>query len=226
MPVRAVFFDVGETLVDLSRIWAGWARWFEVPQEDFVASLLRRIRHGEDYLQGFQDFRPGFDLESEEAARAQAGVPNGFDGRDLYPDVVPCLTELRGQGYFVGVAGNQTLEAERVLHGLDLPADLVASSAGWGMEKPSPGFFQHIIDITRLQPAEIAYVGDRVDHDVRPARAAGMVAVFLKRGLWGTVAAEGADAAMAHLTIDSLLELPAALTSLREGEHAKPRIPA
>ena len=32
---------------------------------------------------------------------------------------------------------------------------------------------------------ELAYVGDRVDNDVLPAAAAGLVAVHVRRGPWG-----------------------------------------
>jgi FMN phosphatase YigB (HAD superfamily) len=60
----------------------------------------------------------------------------------------------------------------------------------------------------RCDPGEIAYVGDRVDFDVLPARAAGMVAVHIRRGPWGYLQA-GRE--RAHVRIDSLGELPEAL---------------
>jgi len=36
-------------------------------------------------------------------------------------------------------------------------------------------------------PTEIAYVGDRLDNDIPPALAAGMIAVFVRRGPWGWI---------------------------------------
>jgi len=30
LAIRAVFFDIGETLIDETRIWEGWADWLEV----------------------------------------------------------------------------------------------------------------------------------------------------------------------------------------------------
>ena len=62
-----------------------------------------------------------------------------------------------------------------------------------------------------VRPAEIAYVGDRVDNDVVPAATAGMVAVFLRRGPWALLHARRPEASVARLTIDSLDELPEAL---------------
>ncbi len=48
-----------------------------------------------------------------------------------------------------------------------------------------------------LRPSQVAYVGDRLDNDVLPAKAAGMFAVFMRRGPWGHLHAHRADAACA-----------------------------
>ena len=58
-----------------------------------------------------------------------------------------------------------------------------------------------------LPAGEIAYVGDRVDNDVEPALAAGMVAVHIRRGPWGYLHEPPPEA----LRITSLDELPAVL---------------
>ena len=34
MPIKAVIFDVGETLIDESRVWRGWAAYLKVPEAD------------------------------------------------------------------------------------------------------------------------------------------------------------------------------------------------
>jgi FMN phosphatase YigB (HAD superfamily) len=93
-------------------------------------------------------------------------------------------------------------------------ADIVASSAGLGAAKPAQAFFTAIVQIAELEPAQIAYVGDRVDNDVLPAREAGMVAIHLRRGPWGHLHAAWPEAAESHLHIDSLGELPDALAAL------------
>src|SRR5918998_645338 len=46
------------------------------------------------------------------------------------------------------------------LHGL---ADVVGSSGRWGVEKPSPAFFERVVAEVGLDPSAIAYVGDRLD---------------------------------------------------------------
>ena len=60
------------------------------------------------------------------------------------------------------------------------------------------------------EPPEIAYVGDRVDNDVAPALAAGMVAVHVRRGPWGYLH----DPPPAAIRIRSLAELPGALAGV------------
>jgi hypothetical protein len=36
--------------------------------------------------------------------------------------------------------------AERILKALDLPVDVIGTSDGWGVEKPSPAFFARVIE--------------------------------------------------------------------------------
>ena len=89
--------------------------------------------------------------------------------------------------------------------------DFAATSEGWGAAKPAPEFFANVVREAGLPAAEIAYVGDRLDNDVLPANAAGMVSVFVRRGPWGFVHATRPEAAEARIRVDSLAELPAAL---------------
>ena len=105
------------------------------------------------------------------------------------------------------MAGNQPSTAEAVLHECGLPVEFVAASERWGVNKPSPAFFERVAAEFQLPPGRIAYVGDRVDNDVLPTLAAGMVAVFLRRGPWGFVHARRPAAQRAHIRIDSLAEL-------------------
>jgi FMN phosphatase YigB (HAD superfamily) len=63
-------------------------------------------------------------------------------------------------------------------------------------EKPSPEFFAKIVAESSYAPNEIAYVRDRLDNDIRPALAAGMLAVLVRRGPWGYIHAAHPDAAL------------------------------
>jgi FMN phosphatase YigB (HAD superfamily) len=205
-------FDVGETLVDESRAWSEWARWLGVSELTLAAILGATIARGRDHVDALRIVRPGFDLAAERRARAKAGVPDELRPGDLYPDAMPCLAAVREMGLVVGAAGNTGIEVERFLR-TSCGVELTASSAGLGVAKPAPGFFAAITQLVGVEPARIAYVGDRLDNDVLPARAAGMVAVHIRRGPWGHLHAELPEAKRADIRIDSLVELPGLLAA-------------
>jgi HAD superfamily hydrolase (TIGR01549 family) len=215
MAVRLVVFDVGETLVDESRMWGEWADWLGVTRLTFFAALGAVIAAREHHHQVFELVRPGLDLRREREARQQRGRTTRIERRDLYPDAVPALTRLRAAGLLTGIAGNQPKEAEAEIRALGLPIDFVVSSARWGAAKPDPAFFNRIVSETGVAANQIAYVGDRLDNDVLPAIAAGMISVFLRRGPWGVIHATWPEAARADLRLESLEELHEALASIR-----------
>jgi HAD superfamily hydrolase (TIGR01549 family) len=211
-PIRAVWFDVGEVLINETREYGTWADWLGIPRHTFSAMFGAVIARGEDYRQVFQYFRPDFDLEAERQARLDAGLGEYLNGYDLYPDVRPCLHALKDAGYFVGIAGNQTTRAGRFLRELNLPCDVLTTSDDWGVTKPDVAFFTKLIAVSGHQPDEIAYVGDRLDNDLLPATAAGLHTIFIKRGPWGYITYQHGAAT---LEIDSLTELPDALNTFQ-----------
>jgi HAD superfamily hydrolase (TIGR01662 family) len=212
--IKAVVFDVGETLVDESREYGTWADWLGVPRHSFSAVFGAVIALGMDYREVFQYFRPGFSLTEERKRRTDAGQPETFGESDLYPDARPALAALKNMGIWVGIAGNQTSRAGDILRGLDLPADMIATSDDWGVSKPDPEFFRSLAGVAPCVPREIVYVGDRIDNDLRPAKAAGMRTAFIRRGPWGFILENDSDmASVADWRVRSLEELPELLGS-------------
>jgi HAD superfamily hydrolase (TIGR01549 family) len=214
VPIRAVCFDVGETLIDETRHWIEWAEFLGVPPLTLFTAIGVIMERGESLRRVFEIFKPELDPTQARKLRAASGWTYDFIHQDLYPDALPTLTALREQGYKILIAGNQPVEAEAALVRLGLPADLIASSAGWGVSKPDPGFFAKVAEAASEPAESIAYVGDRLDNDVLPARAAGMRTVFIRRGPWGWMHADKPDIALADLRVTSLLELPELLPRL------------
>lgn len=211
--IKAVVFDVGETLVDETREYGTWADWLGVPRHAFSAVFGAVIAQGMDYRETFQFFRPGFNLDEERARRADAGKPENFGEDDLYPDARPSMEKLRAMGVWIGVAGNQTTRAGGILRSLDLPADMIATSDDWGASKPDASFFRALLNETPCPAGEIIYVGDRLDNDLKPAKAAGMRTAFIRRGPWGFILERHPDmAATADWQMTSLAELPQVVT--------------
>jgi len=221
--VAWVVLDVGETLIDETRIWSSWADWLGVPRLTLLAVLGAHIERGAPYGSVLEHFRPGIDVGSEVAERRSSGAmpapERWFEEGDLYPDVRPALANLLGSGRRLGIAANQPAEAAVALRQMALPVEFMLISDEMRRWKPADDFFAAVVEATGAPPERIAYVGDRVDNDVIPAHRAGMVAVHLRRGPWGHLQAEQAAAAGARIRIDSLLELAAELTAL-DGQDA------
>src|SRR5689334_22366067 len=55
--IKAVWFDVGEVLIDESREYGTWADWLGVPRHTFSAVFGAVIASGRDYREVFQHFR-------------------------------------------------------------------------------------------------------------------------------------------------------------------------
>ena len=210
--IRCVVFDVGETLVDETRHWGDWADWLGVPRFTFSAAFGAVVERGWHHRRVFELVRPGLDLAAEQRRREQAGWRYTLERGDFYPDALPCLGALRAAGFRIGIAGNQPEAAETSLAALGVPADFIASSARWGVEKPDPAFFAKVVEAAGVAAGAIAYVGDRLDNDVLPARAAGMLSVFIRRGPWGVIHAASPQAAGADLRLETLAGLAEALS--------------
>ncbi|HEX7526038.1 MAG TPA: HAD family hydrolase [Gaiellaceae bacterium] len=191
MAVGVVVFDVGETLVDETNMWTRVAGAGGVTPFTLMAGLGATIALG----------RPHSDVWELLGIEHPAGT---WTMEDWYPDAVPCLERLRAAGYRVCASGNTPAFVEDELRP---HLDAVASSERWGVHKPDPAFFARVVELAGVEPGKIAYVGDRVDNDVGPAIAAGMVGVHIRRGPWGYLQEPPAGA----IQIYSLDELPEAL---------------
>ncbi|ETK32315.1 HAD family hydrolase [Microbispora sp. ATCC PTA-5024] len=215
--IRAIVFDVGETLIDETRLWSRWADRIGVPRLTFMGVIGAMAALDRSHREAFELVRPGFDLEAEiDGWRLEdpAGLRENFDADDLYPDVRPALATLREAGYHLVIAGNQPPQAYGALVAMDLPVHGVHTSAAWEVEKPDPGFFAKAAAVVGRPAEEILYVGDRLDNDVLPARAAGMRTALLRRGPWGYLHAARPEAAAADLTVDRLTDLAPLVAAL------------
>jgi FMN phosphatase YigB (HAD superfamily) len=220
-PIKAVVFDVGETIVDETRAWSEWADWLGIPRLTLFAVLGGVIARGDSHQGVFDVLRPGMDIHAESTRMRAARATTWVNATDLYPDALPAIAALRDAGYLVGIAGNQPRETEQVIASLGIPLDLVASSDGLGVAKPDAAFFERVADELHVPPAAIAYVGDRIDNDVVPAAGTGMLPIFIRRGPWAYLQAlDGVPPGA--IEIESLVEIPAVLAALGSGRDTDP----
>lgn len=204
MTARWVILDVGETVIDETRVWSIWADMLGIPRLTFMAGFGATLARGGEHRNVFELF----DVP-DWAARwpAHEATYGGFQAHDLYPDAILAMEALRGRGYRLAVIGNQPASRTEQLRALGVAAEVIAMSAEMGVAKPSPAFFARLLElIGSPPPGSVAYVGDRVDNDVVPAAAAGMRAVWIRRGPWGVIG-RLPDGMQPALVVESLAEL-------------------
>ncbi|HET9878223.1 MAG TPA: HAD family hydrolase [Candidatus Limnocylindria bacterium] len=201
---RWVCLDVGETLIDESRIWGTWADELRIPRLTFFAALGAVIERGLDHRAVFELF--GVD-DWPMRVEAVESVHGGFQPEDLYPDALPALVALRERGYAIAITANQPAIRDEQLRALGVVVEVMAMSDAMGVAKPDPAFFSRTLELMGSpEPSQVAYVGDRVDNDVLPSSEAGMRAIWIRRGPWGVIQTPP-PAGVAALAVDSLAEL-------------------
>ena len=195
MPVRAgILFDVGYCLMDETprlRHALAWltgalpAAGHAVGANDLDAAYraaCRRPDPAEPSL--LVQMLRSLGVPRETTAALRRDLPWDAVPLEPYPEAVESLRGLRAEGFRLGVLANQPASARTDLDrtGITALCDGVWLSAAVGLAKPDPAFFQLALDVWALPPRRVAYVGDRPDNDVAPARALGLCTLRLRRG--------------------------------------------
>jgi putative hydrolase of the HAD superfamily len=208
MPVRAVLFDAGETLVHPSpsfpelftRVLS--TRGIERSPEA-VIDASRAVFHR------FSEAARDNDLwttSPEASARfwksvyarmlGELGVGSAdgladtlyeafTDQRNyaLFDDVDATLDALDDAGLALGIVSNFEAWLEDLLGSLGVRErfGVRVISGVEGIEKPDPRIFTLALDRLGIDAREVAYVGDNPEFDIAPARALGMTPVLIDR---------------------------------------------
>jgi len=205
-----VCFDVGEVLVDESRVWRAWSEALAVPAFTLQAVLGGCIAQDRDHREAFALVgRPDW----EAVAPTVEQLLGPLTAADLYADALPTLADLRRHGWRVAVCGNQPARRRDELAAAGITAEVLTTSDHLEAEKPDRAFYDRLLAaLGDPAPAQVAYVGDRVDNDVAAAAAAGLTPVWLRRGPWGRLGEDRGGQAAA--TVDTLAELGPVLRAL------------
>ncbi len=209
--IKAVYFDIGETILDRTREYAAWAEWLAVPAHTFSAVFGAMIAAGHPVVDVIAHFRSEPDFATQRRSLVAAGLVPELADIDLYPDARATLKALAELGLRVGVVGNQPAEIGHELRQLGLSADPIATSREWGVAKPSPEFFQRIIDDAAVPAASIVYVGDQLANDVAAPLLAGLQVIRVRTGPWGQLTTDPDLEARCLAVVEHLGEIPAIL---------------
>jgi putative hydrolase of the HAD superfamily len=125
-----------------------------------------------------------------------------------FPDVVPALKSLRDAGVATGVISNWDSRLSRLLAGVGLRMllDDVVCSAEVSLHKPDPRIFEMACRRLGVEPYQAVHVGDHYYADVLGAEVAGLMPLLLDRK--GRCLEQGVRA------IETLDELDAVLGAL------------
>ena len=205
---RAVFFDVGETLVHV---------------EPSFAELFVTVLAGEGHERSLEDVREAsahIYARFSEAARERSmwttspersrdfwtsvyermlgalDVPTGdgiaatlhreftrLENYVLFEDVRPTLARLERAGLLLGIVSNfeAWLEEWFGVHELVEIFPVRVISGIEGIEKPDERIYRLALERAEVEAAESVYVGDNPEFDVAPPASLGMFAVLVDR---------------------------------------------
>jgi HAD superfamily hydrolase (TIGR01549 family) len=196
--LRRALRDLGATFAD-----AEFDEEYEACRRDQSGSF--RARLARRFLGQEPDLR---------AVEARAERWWRYEREDLHSDALPALRSLDGL-YRLGLIANQPSAVRRALarDGLDIFFEFQAISGDLGVQKPDQRMFLHAMAATGVEPDCAAMVGDRLDHDVRPARSVGMRTVWVLRGE-APKDPTPEQLAEADAAVRSLAELPGVLEGL------------
>ena len=210
MATRAVFFDLGGTLLVMRRdriVSLILSKdGYPVEPEQVHAAYFRvepswlrvyggKTMTGEETEEAYRQldamiFRllfPG--RPEEEVQRVSALTHDSWPlveknvPLELYPDAVPTLERLKSDGYVLGLVSNAPPDTMKAIEALGLPRYLpvIVVSGIVGVSKPNPEIFRYALERAGVQASQAVHVGDVYEADIVGARNAGIKGLLIDR---------------------------------------------
>lgn len=228
MPLKAVFLDIGNTLVherpSRFELYAQSARRHGVPVSEIEMNGLMRRAHRElprEVEGGFRYSDVWFAAYIERVFHDSLGIPrerlpglsNELFGRfsdpatfALFDGALELLDELRRRGLKLGIVSNWSprLPALLAALGIGKRVDFVLCSAIERVEKPDPEIFTRALARAGVAPDHVLHAGDDLEKDVFGARRAGIRGVLVDH--LGTSTAKDAPRVTSLAELRSMIE--------------------
>ncbi|MBV8263836.1 MAG: HAD-IA family hydrolase [Candidatus Eremiobacteraeota bacterium] len=240
-PIRAIFFDLDDTLLDdtISSERSAALVASELVGDRVPADALA-IAYMDEAMNFWERLEPGarkppsgairprlwhatlkrFAIDDEALATRLAHRYDAVrvERVELFPETLPVLHALHGR-YKMAIITNgfaETHEAKIARLELSRFFDAVILAGEMQLVKPDPAVFHHAMAELSVTADESVMVGDRFERDVKGAHAAGM------RAIWVNTRNEAAPAGalLAEAEIPSIAALPAALAALEAPERS------
>lgn len=167
-------------------------------EETFVARMFERLEQGWEQATGGRINLRAIDWIAAAAADHDVALSDGAlieavhhyarplrDGVSAMPGAAAALAELRARGVRVGLISNTIWPGD--LHREDLATlglwqfiEYAVFSGDFGIWKPNPRIFLHVLERLGVNPADAVFVGDSPKEDIRGAQQAGMRAIWVR----------------------------------------------
>jgi HAD superfamily hydrolase (TIGR01549 family) len=182
--IETVIFDVGGPIYDdrvyADALLAGLEQLGATVSADVFNREYERCRREQA---GFtRSLAERFGVRRDALTRAAARSWH-YPATALFPDARNVMRQLTGR-YRVGILANQPRTTRLAFErdGIAEHVDFWVLSEEVGVAKPDPAIFAYAIELANCPPERVAFVGNRLDNDIRPARRAGLRPVWLLRG--------------------------------------------
>jgi len=205
--IRAIIFDCYNTLIDiwtderkeeLFRYLSLYLQYYGINTDSgkLKATLDLEKKH---YLRSIKEPYPEIDLEMVFTnILRKNGLSNPFlaescckllralsrERFQLFEDSLPVLEEMKNNGYPLAILSDAQkvfcLEEGEML-GLNQFFNRIILSTHLGFRKPDPRIFSIACTLLATPPADVVYIGNDLETDVKGAQGIGMKAILLDR---------------------------------------------
>jgi putative hydrolase of the HAD superfamily len=206
MKIKAVLFDLGDTLV---RTWIPEVTYRNVLLSLGVDRSIQEIREAlakteEEFKKSnyrslygkvnYEEYWEKWDAQvleylriSESKSLARQIIARWFDHAScsIYPDTIVTLNKLRKMHLKLGListAYEEDIDAILGRTGIKKGIfDIVIGVNTIKKEKPHPDVFRYALDKLGVEPEEALFVGDHVENDYKGAKVVGIRALLIER---------------------------------------------
>ena len=142
--------------------------WYgkEISSDEFFSNLINEAKLDESYKDKFIEI-----WESQ------------LDYKNLYPESIEILNELRSKKIKLALISNATPIAEKAVKTLELEKffDVILYSFREGLAKPNKKIFEIALERLKLNQQEVIMVGDQLETDEAGAKASGIKFILIDR---------------------------------------------
>ncbi len=191
VPLKIIIFDLYDTLLYRSKKLSPYTAILRSSHKNKRAATWEYIltHYFSNTEQLFNNLeRKGLIVEGVDRECFQVKLETELQEIRIYPDVLASLTELRKQGYKLGVISNLATPyiAPFINFGMDALIDYIVFSCEIGFSKPSPEIYNQlfkkaICDYKTISFNEMLMIGNNYNHDVLIPKKIGMQTLLLDR---------------------------------------------